>query len=142
MRLRNSIDRLSNAIFPRLSHASGIVQDQFMNAPIRSDDITSAVASATLPAFVHLRVRSAYSLLQGALPIPQLAKLAVGNKFAAVALTDQNNLFGALEFSNKLADAGIQPITGLTLTVDFGDTLADPAHAKSARRRYQDRHLR
>ena len=100
-----------------------------MNAPIRSDDITSAVASATLPAFVHLRVRSAYSLLQGALPIPQLAKLAVGNKFAAVALTDQNNLFGALEFSNKLADAGIQPITGLTLTVDFGDTLADPAHA-------------
>ena len=72
-----------------------------MNAPIRSDQITAAASPPTQPAFVHLRVRSAYSLLQGALPIPQLAKLAVANKFAALALTDQNNLFGALEFSNK-----------------------------------------
>jgi DNA polymerase-3 subunit alpha len=100
-----------------------------MNAPIRSDQIAAAATSPALPGFVHLRVRSAYSLLQGALPIPQLAKLAVANKFAALALTDQNNLFGALEFSNKLADAGVQPIAGLTLTVDFGDTLEDPAHA-------------
>ena len=100
-----------------------------MNAPIRSDQLSAMTAAPTLPAFVHLRVRSAYSLLQGALPIPQLAKLAVANRFAAIALTDQNNLFGALEFSNKLADAGVQPIAGLTLTVDFRDTLEDPAHA-------------
>src|SRR4029450_12377674 len=32
-----------------------------------------------------------------------------------------NNLFGALEFSDKLADAGVQPIVGCTLQVDFGD---------------------
>jgi DNA polymerase-3 subunit alpha len=100
-----------------------------MNAPVRADQITNSAVAPTLPAFVHLRVRSAYSLLQGALPIPRLAKLAVANRFAALALTDQNNLFGVLEFSNKLADAGVQPIAGITLTVDFGDTLADPAHA-------------
>ena len=41
--------------------------------------------------------------------------------FPAVGLTDTNNLFGALEFSDKLADAGIQPIVGCTLQVDFGD---------------------
>src|SRR5439155_22818190 len=35
--------------------------------------------------------------------------------------TDTNNLFGALEFSDKLADSGIQPIVGCTLQVDFGD---------------------
>ena len=84
------------------------------------------------PQFIHLRVRSAYSLLQGALLIPKLAKLSVENAFPAIALTDQNNLFGALEFSNKLSDAGVQPIAGLTLSVDFGDTLADPSHAALA----------
>ena len=39
----------------------------------------------------------------------------------ALGLTDTNNLFGALEFSDKLAEAGIQPIVGCTLQVDFGD---------------------
>ena len=81
------------------------------------------------PAFIHLRVRSAYSLLQGALPIPKLAKLSVANQFPAIALTDQNNLFGILEFSNKLSDSGIQPIAGLTLNVDFDDTKADVSRA-------------
>jgi DNA polymerase-3 subunit alpha len=82
--------------------------------------------------FIHLRVRSAYSLLQGALLIPKLADLAVEKRFPAIALTDQNNLFGVLEFSTKLSGSGIQPIAGLTLTVDFGDTLADPSHAAIA----------
>ena len=50
-----------------------------MNVPIRHGDIKPAAAKPTLPAFVHLRVRSAYSLLQGALPIAELAKLAVAN---------------------------------------------------------------
>ncbi|MFY0610465.1 MAG: DNA polymerase III subunit alpha [Hyphomicrobiaceae bacterium] len=85
--------------------------------------------SNTAPAFIHLRVRSAYSLLQGALPIAKLAKLSVANNFPAVALTDQNNLFGILEFSNKLSDSGVQPIAGLTLSVDFGDTKIDPSRA-------------
>ena len=53
--------------------------------------------------------------------IPRLAKLAAAQGFPAVGLTDTNNLFGALEFSDKLAEAGIQPIVGCTLQVDFGD---------------------
>ncbi len=81
------------------------------------------------PKFIHLRVRSAYSLLQGALPIGDLAKLGVANGFPAIALTDQNNLFGALEFSNKLAGAGIQPIAGITLAVDFDDAERDQTAA-------------
>ncbi len=79
----------------------------------------------TAPAFIHLRVHSAYSLLEGALPIGKLAKLAVANQAPALALTDRNNLFGALEFSNKLSGDGIQPIAGITLTVDFEDDQKD-----------------
>ena len=71
--------------------------------------------------FVHLHVRSAYSLREGALGIAKLSKLAAADGAPAVALTDANNLFGALEFSEKLAAAGIQPIIGLRLAVEFGD---------------------
>ncbi len=69
--------------------------------------------------FVHLRVHSAYSLLEGALTIPKLAALAGADGAPALALTDSNNLFGALEFSEGLAEAGIQPIIGLTLSLTF-----------------------
>ena len=73
------------------------------------------------PRFIHLKVHSAYSLLEGAITIPKLAKLAVANAFPALGLTDTGNLFGALEFSDKVAGAGVQPIVGCTLLVDFGD---------------------
>ncbi len=73
------------------------------------------------PKFVHLKVHSAYSLLEGALPIAKLAKMAAALKFPALGLTDTNNLFGALEFSDKVWDAGVQPIIGCSLDVDFGD---------------------
>ena len=72
-------------------------------------------ASAHTPRFVHLKVHSAYSLLEGALPIGKLAKLAEADRQAALAITDTDNLFGALEFSDKLAGSGIQPIVGCTL---------------------------
>jgi DNA polymerase-3 subunit alpha len=75
--------------------------------------------------FVHLHVHSSYSLLEGALKIAQLAKLAAADKQPALALTDTNNLFGALEFSEKLAGSGIQPIAGVQLSVCFEEP--DPA---------------
>ena len=73
------------------------------------------------PGFVHLHVHSAFSLREGALTIDALAKLAKGDEMPALAITDTNNLFGALEFSEKLAKAGVQPIIGLQLLVDFGE---------------------
>jgi DNA polymerase-3 subunit alpha len=71
--------------------------------------------------FVHLHMHSAYSLLEGALPIARLAELASADRQAAVALTDTNNMFGALEFSAKMAGVGIQPIVGCSLSIDCGD---------------------
>ena len=76
--------------------------------------------------FVHLHVHSSFSLLEGALPIAKLAKLAEADGMPALAITDSNNMFGALEFSEKLAGSGIQPIIGLQLTVDFQDQQATP----------------
>ena len=70
---------------------------------------------------MHLHVHSSYSLLEGALTIARLAELAKKDRQPALALTDTDNMFGALEFSEKMASAGIQPIVGCALGVDFGD---------------------
>jgi DNA polymerase-3 subunit alpha len=71
--------------------------------------------------FVHLHVHSSYSLLEGALTIAKLAELAKKDRQPALALTDTDNMFGALEFSEKLAGYGIQPIVGCALGIDFAD---------------------
>ena len=52
----------------------------------------------------------------------------------ALAITDTNNLFGALEFSEKLSKAGVQPIIGAQITVDFGDAPASLGAARGAAR--------
>ena len=67
--------------------------------------------------FVHLRVHSGYSLLEGALKIDELVKLAKNDKMPALAITDTGNLFGALEFSKKCAAEGVQPIIGVQMDV-------------------------
>jgi DNA polymerase-3 subunit alpha len=67
--------------------------------------------------FVHLRVRSAYSLLEGASKADKLGSLAAADGMPAVAIADRANLFGALEFSQTAKDSGVQPIVGLALPV-------------------------
>jgi DNA polymerase-3 subunit alpha len=73
------------------------------------------------PGFVHLHVHSAYSLLKGSIRIPKLADLAKADRQPTLALTDTDNMFGALEFSEKLSSVGIQPIVGCEIALDFGD---------------------
>ncbi|MBF0334543.1 MAG: DNA polymerase III subunit alpha [Alphaproteobacteria bacterium] len=74
--------------------------------------------------FVHLRVHTAFSLSEGAIKIKQLVKLCEKHAMPAVAITDTGNLFGALEFSQACADAGIQPIIGaqIALRREDGET--------------------
>jgi len=73
--------------------------------------------------FIHLRARSAYSLLQSAVQVKDLVKLAAKHAMPALGLTDANNLFGALEFSEAAAEAGVQPIIGLNLHIKNEDGL-------------------
>ncbi|MDL2407241.1 DNA polymerase III subunit alpha [Rhizobium calliandrae] len=73
------------------------------------------------PEFVHLRVHSAYSLLEGALPLKKILAKAAGDNQPAIAITDTNNLFVALEFSQKAMDEGLQPIIGCQVSIDMED---------------------
>ena len=86
------------------------------------------------PGFIHLHVHSSYSLLEGALTIARLAELAKADRQPALALTDTDNMFGALEFSEKMASAGIQPIIGCCLAIDFGDEQRDPRNPAHIRK--------
>jgi DNA polymerase-3 subunit alpha len=81
------------------------------------------------PRFIHLRVHSEYSLLEGAVRLKKLPDLCKDRDMPAVALTDTNNLFAALEFSVGAAGAGVQPIIGCQVDL----RVADPAPGERAR---------
>jgi DNA polymerase-3 subunit alpha len=83
--------------------------------------------------FVHLRVKSAYSLLEGAVRSTELADLCRENAMPAVAVTDVNNLFGTFDLSDTLAKAGIQPIVGCLVSVEL-DASA-PAATQGSKRK-------
>jgi DNA polymerase-3 subunit alpha len=76
--------------------------------------------------FVHLRVKSPYSLLEGAVRPKELASLCREHRIPAVAITDTNNLFGVYEIADTLAKSGVQPIVGVTLSVNV--ETSTPAH--------------
>jgi DNA polymerase-3 subunit alpha len=85
-----------------------------------------------LPRFLHLRLHSEYSLLEGAVRLGALPGLCRDAGMPAVAVTDTNALFGALEFSEAAVAAGIQPIMGCQLdiawaTAEPGAPVLDPA---------------
>src|SRR6201999_2007449 len=83
-----------------------------------------------MASFVHLRVKSAYSLLEGAVRPKELAALAEECAMPAVAVTDTNNLFGAFEIADTLAKAGVQPITGALLSVEIAAAAPHPGSRK------------
>ncbi|MDG1863112.1 MAG: DNA polymerase III subunit alpha [Yoonia sp.] len=86
----------------------------------------------TYPRFIHLRVHTEYSLLQGAVHVKKLPEMAAKMNMPAVAVTDTNNMFCALEFSESASKAGIQPIIGCQVdlgyvTPEAGKRQEDPA---------------
>ncbi|MGE0500004.1 MAG: DNA polymerase III subunit alpha [Rhizobiaceae bacterium] len=91
--------------------------------PTRDPILRAAASAAAAPArpFVHLRVHSAYSLLEGALPLGKVVGHAINDRAPAIAVTDTNNLFGALEFAQKASKDGVQPLIGCQLDLDFAD---------------------
>ena len=67
--------------------------------------------------FIHLTNKTEYSLSEGALPIARISELCQAFKMPAVGITDTNNMFGALEFSEKVSSVGVQPIIGCNLKI-------------------------
>ena len=70
--------------------------------------------------FVHLRVRTAYSLLEGAIRLDALVETCRSWQMPAVAIADRGNMFGALAFSETCREAGVQPIVGCDLGIGAG----------------------
>ncbi|NMM44066.1 DNA polymerase III subunit alpha [Rhodospirillaceae bacterium KN72] len=79
-------------------------------------------------AFVHLRVHSAYSLAEGAIRVKDLVKTCAGQHMPACAITDTNNLFGALEFAQSASGAGVQPVTGVQISLRREERDGPQAH--------------
>ena len=84
------------------------------------------------PRFIHLRTHTEYSLLEGALRLKKLPDLCKNADMPAIAVTDTNNLFSALEFSVTMSGAGIQPIIGCQADLTYqaaapGEKPKDPA---------------
>ena len=76
--------------------------------------------------FIHLAVRSSYSLLESMITPKGLKAWCVEQGMPAVAITDRNNLYGALEISLTLTDAGIQPIMACCFEVTDGMPKSEP----------------
>ena len=70
--------------------------------------------------FIPLRVTTPYSLLQGAITMEKISANCIKYNMPAVAMVDNNNLFGALEFCEHMSGNGIQPIIGCNLAVVYG----------------------
>ncbi len=77
--------------------------------------------------FIHLAVRSSYSLLESMITPKDLKKWCVTQNMPAVAVTDRNNLFGALETSQALAEAGVQPVMACCFDVMGHELRAEPS---------------
>ena len=67
--------------------------------------------------FIHLRSLSSYSLSESALKITDLVANAKKNNMPAIAITDNNNMFGVFEFSQECLKNNIQPIVGTSINL-------------------------
>ena len=68
-----------------------------------------------MDSYVPLRVRSYYSLLSGASSIDMLLEKAARSRIRTLALTDENNLYGAVAFFEKARERGVRPVLGCIL---------------------------
>lgn len=71
--------------------------------------------------FTHLQVKSGYSLMQSTITIDKLVKKAADHQFRALALTDDQVLYGAIPFYKACKENGIKPIIGMTICVSDDD---------------------
>src|SRR5438477_144176 len=70
--------------------------------------------------FVHLHLRTEYSLLDGASRPDALARRVAELGMPACAITDHGNMFGAVEFYNAMNGVGVKPIIGCEMYIAYG----------------------
>ena len=80
---------------------------------------TSHPSQVTNHVFVHLHCHSHYSFLRGVAPPEEMIAAAAAQKMPAVALTDTNGLYAAVPFYQAAKAAGVKPIVGVVIDVEF-----------------------
>jgi len=78
------------------------------------------------PGFIHLRVHTEYSLVDGVVRVKPLMKALADGNSPAVALTDQSNLFAMVKFTRAALAAGIKPVIGVDALIRHGDDQEAP----------------
>ncbi len=73
------------------------------------------------PDFIHLRVHTEHSLLEGAIKTAKLVAWAAEQKMPAIGIADSGNIFGAMLLAKEASHSGVQPILGCQLTVRTPD---------------------
>lgn len=81
---------------------------------------------ASQPSFIHLRVHTEYSLVDGLVRVKPLMQALAADNMPAVALTDQSNLFAMVKFTRAALGAGIKPVIGVDALVRRGDDQEAP----------------
>jgi DNA polymerase-3 subunit alpha len=76
--------------------------------------------------FVHLRLHTEYSLVDGIIRVDSLVKAAAGQGMPAVAVTDQSNLFAMVKFYRAAIGKGVKPIIGVDVWLANADEPAQP----------------
>ena len=76
-----------------------------------------------MSAYTELHLHTSFSFLDGASQPDELIGRAVDLGFDALAITDHNGLYGAMEFAQLANDAGVRPITGAEMTLLDGSHL-------------------
>jgi DNA polymerase-3 subunit alpha len=85
--------------------------------------------SSLAPIFVHLRCHSEYSIVDGIVRIDDYVKHAANDRMPALALTDLNNLFGAIKFYKAARGKGIKPIIGCDIWLENPVNREQPSRA-------------
>jgi len=80
------------------------------------------------PSFIHLRVHTEYSLVDGLVRVKPLMQALAADNIPAVALTDQSNLFAMVKFTRAALASGIKPVIGVDALVRYGDDQEAPFH--------------
>ncbi len=75
----------------------------------------------TDPKFIHLRVHTEFSLVDGLVRVKELVSAAKNAGMPAVAMTDQTNFFGLVKFFKAATGSGIKPICGADIWVENSD---------------------
>jgi len=88
--------------------------------------VTVASAPSSAPSFIHLRVHTEYSLVDGLVDVKALVKRTAALGMPAVAVTDHNNLFAIVKFYKSAQSEGIKPIAGADVLITSSEEIQNP----------------